>query len=179
MRSETVSETPKCPYCGGEMVYQFDSSLMTNKEKIIYRGYFCCPNCHSRAPVVSELSELETIEEVEDEAHLMAMERIEQENRVLTLEEARNAEVDTFGTAMHWLELKIHPYKCEGEEIRHAVLAVSIFFENESEDGEADVMYSCTGEPSAWLFQKEYGKRWRCWLRKPTKEEMEGTPWEA
>ena len=73
-----MSETPKCPYCGGEMVYQFDSSLMTNKEKIIYRGYFCCPNCHSRAPVVSELSELETIEEVEDEAHLMAMERVEQ-----------------------------------------------------------------------------------------------------
>ena len=69
MRSETVSETPKCPYCGGEMVYQFDSSLMTNKEKIIYRGYFCCPNCHSRAPVVSELSELETIEEVEDDTH--------------------------------------------------------------------------------------------------------------
>lgn len=24
-----------------------------------------------------------------------------------------------------------------------------------------------------------YGKTWRCWLRKPTKEEMEGTPWEA
>lgn len=26
---------------------------------------------------------------------------------------------------------------------------------------------------SAW-----YGEGWRCWLRKPTKEEMEGTPWE-
>lgn len=24
-----------------------------------------------------------------------------------------------------------------------------------------------------------YGKEWRCWLRKPTKEEMEGTPWES
>ena len=23
-----------------------------------------------------------------------------------------------------------------------------------------------------------YGKEWRCWLRKPTKEEMGGTPWE-
>lgn len=24
-----------------------------------------------------------------------------------------------------------------------------------------------------------YGKTWRCWLRKPTKEEMEATPWES
>ena len=166
-----------CPYCGKAMNYQFDSSLMANKGKIIYRGYFCCTNCHSRAPVVSELSELETIEEVEDEAHLMAMERVEQENRVLTLEEARNAEVDTFGTVMHWLELKIRPYRYEDEEIKCAVLSVSIFFEDESEDGVQDVMYSCTGEPEAWLRQRDYGRSWRCWLRKPTKEEMEATPW--
>lgn len=25
----------------------------------------------------------------------------------------------------------------------------------------------------------DYGKHWRSWLRKPTKEEMEGTPWES
>lgn len=24
-----------------------------------------------------------------------------------------------------------------------------------------------------------YGETWRCWLRKPTEEEMEGTPWES
>ncbi len=24
-----------------------------------------------------------------------------------------------------------------------------------------------------------YGETWRCWLRKPTKEEMEGTPWKS
>lgn len=24
-----------------------------------------------------------------------------------------------------------------------------------------------------------YGKRWRCWLRKPTREEMEAVPWEG
>ncbi len=26
---------------------------------------------------------------------------------------------------------------------------------------------------------QDYGETWRCWLRKPTKEEMEGTPWES
>ena len=146
---------------------------MTNKEKIIYRGYFCCPNCHSRAPVVSELSELETIEEVEDEAHLMAMERVETKNRVLTLEEVRNAEKDTFDIAMHWLELKFEPYKYEGEETTCAVFAVSMFFDDESDD----VLYSSAGMTDYYLYKNEYGKKWRCWLRKPTKEEMEGTPW--
>ena len=154
-----MNNTPKCPGCGADM------ELMHLWKDVLC--YACKCGWDSPAGIDSE------------SALRMAMRRAEPKNRVLTLEEARNAEVDTFGTAMHWLELKIHPYKCEGEEIRHAVLAVSIFFENESEDGEADVMYSCTGEPSAWLFQKEYGKRWRCWLRKPTKEEMEGTPWES
>ena len=152
-----MTEIPKCPGCGREMVPIED----------FHKYFYACLDCGWKSPYGQN----------EKEGLDLALKRAEPKNRVLTLEEARNAEVDTFGTAMHWLELKIHPYKCEGEEIRHAVLAVSIFFENESEDGEADVMYSCTGEPSAWLFQKEYGKRWRCWLRKPTKEEMEGTPW--
>ena len=155
-----MSETPKCPGCGADM--ELMQMHLCNPA-----FYYACAKCGWDSPIAID----------SESAFRMALRRAEPKNRVLTLEEARNAEVDTFGTAMHWLELKIHPYKCEGEEIRHAVLAVSIFFENESEDGEADVMYSCTGEPSAWLFQKEYGKRWRCWLRKPTKEEMEGTPW--
>ncbi len=29
------------------------------------------------------------------------------------------------------------------------------------------------------FFEPTYGKKWRCWLRKPTEEEMEGTPWES
>ena len=29
------------------------------------------------------------------------------------------------------------------------------------------------------FFEPTYGEEWRCWLRKPTKEEMEGTPWES
>lgn len=28
------------------------------------------------------------------------------------------------------------------------------------------------------FYEPTYGEEWRCWLRKPTKEEMEGTPWE-
>lgn len=164
MRSETVSETPKCPYCGGEMAYQFDSSLMTNKEKIIYRGYFCCPNCHSRAPVVSELSELETIEEVEDEAHLMAMERVEQENRVLTLEELKAYCEGGADAAPLWYDSKDY-----SDVNRWMVIDLP----KHAFGSAATVNCFVNGH----FFEPTYGEEWRCWLRKPTKEEMEGTPW--
>ena len=29
------------------------------------------------------------------------------------------------------------------------------------------------------FFEATYGEKWRCWLRKPTKEEMENHPWEG
>lgn len=156
---EAMSETPKCPGCGADM------ELMH-----LCKAAFCyaCTKCGWDSPIGID----------SESAFRMAMRRAEPKNRVLTLEDARNAEVDTFGTAMHWLELKIRPYRYEGEEIKCAVLSVSIFFEDESEDGVQDVMYSCTGEPDAWLHQRDYGRSWRCWLRKPTKEEMEATPWE-
>lgn len=31
----------------------------------------------------------------------------------------------------------------------------------------------------AWYADYTYGETWRCWLRKPTPEEMANTPWEA
>lgn len=99
-------------------------------------------------------------------------------NRVLTLQEVRNAEADTFGTVMHWLELQFEPYKYEGEEITCAVFAASMVFEDESEDDhKTDVLYSSAGLPDDYLLQNEYGKKWRCWLKKPTQKEMEETPW--
>ena len=146
------------------MVYQFDSSLMTNKEKIIYRGYSCCPNCHSRAPVVSELSELETIEEVEDEAHLMAMERVEQENRVLTLEELKAYCEGGADAAPLWYDSKDY-----SDVNRWMVIDLP----KHAFGSAATVNCFVNGH----FFEPTYGEEWRCWLRKPTKGEMEGTPW--
>lgn len=139
-------------------------------------AWYQCVTCDSASPHIEFPLSCAT-SKIEETTLAVALRRAEPENCVLTLEDARNAEVDTFGTTMHWLELKIRPYRCEGEEIKCAVLSVSIFFEDESEDGVQDVMYSCTGEPEAWLRQRDYGRSWRCWLRKPTAEEMEETPW--
>lgn len=171
---EAMSETPKCPYCGDRMALHV---LPHTTEQEFFSAWYQCVTCESTSPRVEFIGNTSQTK-IEERLQAVSSSRAEPKNRVLTLEEARNAEVDTFGTAMHWLELKIRPYRCEGEEIKCAVLSVSIFFEDESEDGVPDVMYSCTGEPEAWLRQRDYGRSWRCWLRKPTKEEMEETPWE-
>lgn len=149
---------------------------LTTPDWGLLSAQYKCMTCESTSPRIEFPGDTAN-DEIIERLQAAAMRHAEPKNRVLTLEEARNAEVDTFGTAMHWLELKIRPYRYEDKVIKCAVLSVSIFFEDESEDGVPDVMYSCTGEPDAWLRQRDYGRSWRCWLRKPTKEEMEGTPW--
>ena len=41
---------------------------------------------------------------------------------------------------------------------------------------ESHRMYFDSGR--AWYADYTYGETWRCWLRKPTPEEMANTPWE-
>lgn len=123
--------------------------------------YYGCGNCVGTM-MTDALAYIEQLES-----------RAEPKNRVLTLEEIRNAEKDTFDIAIHWLELKFEPYKYEGKETTCAIFAVSMYFDDESDD----VLYSSADMPDYYLRKKEYGKKWRCWLRKPAEEEMKGTPW--
>lgn len=43
-------------------------------------------------------------------------------------------------------------------------------------EGKSHRMYFDGGR--AWYADYTYGETWRCWLRKPTPEEMANTPWE-
>lgn len=96
-----------------------------------------------------------------ESAFRMAMHRVEPKNRVLTLEE-----VDAH---------------CEG-----GADAAPLWVEF---DGGANgwVLIAPVRETRKMDFVSKllvtmgilYGKEWRCWLRKPTKEEMEATPWES
>lgn len=91
-------------------------------------------------------------------AFRMALRRAEPKNRVLTLEEATGSDEPV------WLEAMSRVFiadVCVSPDARMAQIQTI---------GEA----SC-----AYLPLCDYGVLWRCWLRKPTKEEMEGTPWEA
>lgn len=149
-----MSETPKCPGCGADM-------------ELIHlcNAAFCyvCTKCGWDSPVGID----------SESAFRMAMRRAEPKNRVLTLEEVRNAEKDAFDFTIHWLELKFEAYKCEDEETTCAIFAVSMYFDDESDD----VIYSPSYVTDYYLLKNQYGKKWRCWLRKPTEAERRETPW--
>lgn len=90
-----------------------------------------------------------------ESAFRMAMHRVEPKNRVLTLEELKNH------AGFLWNENR---FESEGEPA---------YAEN-------DFLYVGNGNVDLKLnISKIYGRRWRCWLRKPTEEETEGTPWEG
>lgn len=149
-----MSEKPKCPGCGADM------ELMH-----LCKAAFCyaCTKCGWDSPIGID----------SESAFRMASRRAEPKNRVLTLEEVRNTEKDAFDFMMHWLELKFEPHKCKGEETESAIFAVSMYFDDESDD----VIYSPAYVTDYYLLKNQYGKKWRCWLRKPTEAERRETPW--
>lgn len=88
-------------------------------------------------------------------AFRMAMRRAEPKNRVLTLEELK------VYTGFLWNENR---FESEGEPA---------YAEN-------DFLYVGNGNVDLKLnISKIYGRRWRCWLRKPTETERWETPWES
>lgn len=93
-----------------------------------------------------------------ESAFRMAMLRAEPKNRVLTLEELKNH------AGFLWNENRYDSFESEGEPA---------YAEN-------DFLYAGNGNVDLKLNISEiYGRRWRCWLRKPTKAERLGTPWEG
>lgn len=93
-----------------------------------------------------------------ESAFRMAMRRAEPKNRVLTLEEATGSDEPV------WLEAMSRVFiadVCVAPDARMVQIQTI---------GKA----SCEYLPLC-----DYGVLWRCWLRKPTEEEMEETPWES
>jgi len=83
----------------------------------------------------------------------LALKRTEPKNRVLTLEELK------VYTGFLWNENR---FESEGEPA---------YAEN-------DFLYVGNGNVDLKLnISKIYGRRWRCWLRKPTETERWETPW--
>ena len=109
--------------------------------------YYACAKCGWDSPV-----------DVDSEsAFRMAMRRVEPKNRVLTLEEVVR------GKAMWY------------EERTRQVARVVILGYAQNEPGFTKLIGYLANE----FYRRDdtYNVFWRCWLRKPTKEEMEGTPW--
>lgn len=96
-----------------------------------------------------------------ESAFRMAMRRAEPKNRVLTLEEvdahceggadAAPLWVEFDGGINRWVLIAPARETCKMDFVSKYLAMMGILYE----------------------------KEWRCWLRKPTKEEMEATPWES
>lgn len=101
-----------------------------------------------------------------ESAFRMAMRRTEPKNRVLTLEEVEAYCEGGADVTPLWYERKDH-----SDINRWMVIDLP-----ELAFGSAATVKRLV---NSQLFEPTYGEKWRCWLRKPTEEETEGTPWEA
>ncbi len=147
-----MSKTPKCPYCGDKMELMIVSPECINGTST---AWYQCVVCESSSPT-SECPANAPRKEIVKKALTLALHRAEPKNRVLTLEELKNH------AGFLWNENRYGSFDSEGEPA---------YVEN-------DFLYAGNGNVDLKLnIAKTYGKHWRCWLRKPTKKEMEATPW--
>lgn len=154
-----MSETPKCPYCGDKMIlhifpHKYHAPLTS--------AWYQCVTCDSVSPRL-EFSRSCATSNIEETTLAVTLRRIEpKNNHALTLEE-------------------VSAHCAEGED------AMPLWLENRKKKDVSRWMLTDTPEfvcdsrmTVKYLLDTKmqgYGETWRCWLRKPTEEEMEGTPW--
>lgn len=151
-----MTETPKCPYCGGEMALRVYEEL---KNKWRWSAWYICKECYSMGPLASECEEKSYAEEM---ALVYTLHRTEPEMRPLTLEEII-AELENKGWDVVWME-------CQA--LRDAVPMCPSHRRGDEAFFLAPYIRACTEALS------NYSKTWRCWPRKPTPEQMAAEKWE-
>lgn len=154
--------TPRCPYCGEEM----------RENGSISHRWYMCPYCLSAGPrkiidMTGYPNEELAVVDATQKAREAAMKHWQEPNRVLTLEEIISKVSDASSGVPVWVEhindtgQKL-AWKLSGwQVVRDAERCVLIF----------EIGYS--------VDTRNINKTWRCWLRKPTQEEMKAIPWES
>lgn len=136
--------TPRCPYCGGEMKNRVLSDY----------GMLCfwrCPKCRATSPSANTA----------EDAYTAAIQRWQEPNSVLTLEEVRGHCKQGADAAPLWVEVHNSPSMSRWM----VVCPPDEAFCNDT------IRNYCRSLASV------YKKSWRCWLRKPTAEEIAAMPW--
>lgn len=111
--------------------------------------WYECRECNAKGPT----------EKTPVEAFSAALHRAEPENRLLTLGEAQQISSEDGGT---WLE----------EKTAWGLAHITPI------DNQTGACYIYTFFAKFPLMAEKYGKTWRCWLRKPTPEQMAAEKWE-
>lgn len=152
---------PKCPYCGAKMALQNNMSWLSPEDvKESTRYWYCCgrASCWSISPS----------RHTAVEAYRAAMTRYEEPNRVLTLDEVFVIACNDYNT-----EQETAMYlECREDNEGYAIVT-----DVETDGSKILLEFSGVGG-GVKQNEKDYGSLWRCWRRKPTKNERENTPWE-
>lgn len=148
---------PRCPYCGSEM----------NENLFAYGngGGWCnfeCPNCGATSP---KKENSESCNKAEFAAYFVAKKRWQEPNRALTLEEV-TADTEKEDWSFMWIERKY--------DEKYALQYCGWYATDTWV-----ILVLPANEKKIYELKSDYGKTWRCWLRKPTTEEMANTPWGA
>lgn len=138
---------PRCPYCGEPMGLEYNS-------KSVY--WYECYKCGATTPT----------EEAEQAAYEAAMQRWQEPNRVLTLDEVKQAE-------SVWMEFILFDGTTRAE---HRLVYNPEISDKTNSFTACAALVNRLGEMEDILLNG-YNEFWRCWLRKPTAEEMATTPW--
>ena len=146
---EKEKPAPRCLLCGEEMHlgYAFTSNIVEGHKR--KWRYYC--KCGLWFPLM----------DTPEEALFIAQKRWQEPNRVLTLEEVKEQRTV-------WLE-KVDFYPVPAIFYSYRYPHHSVFggkFEGR-DDFDDNNLYD----------NEDYRVAWRCWLRKPSAEEMSTTPW--
>lgn len=152
---------PKCPYCSAEMSLEDNEDVLfgifADEEKMYW--YQCnTPSCGIHSPA----------KHTKVGAYIAAMSRWQGPNRVLTLDEVLVTACDDCNTEQETVMYLEYREDYEG---------YAIVTDLEMDGSKILFEFSgigCGGKQN----EKDYGSIWRCWRRKPTKNERENTPWE-
>ena len=133
------------------------TSLLTPERDLI-SAWYQCVTCESTSPRI-EFSGDTANDKIIERLQAVLSRRVEPKNRVLTLEEVAKSEVMWYN-----------------DRLRTGTLVV-IRACGQYKPDITRLVNHCGYE-----FYREnasYNDFWRCWLHKPTEEEMEATPWES
>lgn len=155
-----MNNTPKCPYCGDRMEIHV---LPHTTEQEFFSAWCQCVTCESTSPRIKFIGNTSQTK-IEERLQAVSSRRVEPKNRVLTPEELKAYCEGGTDAAPLWYDSKDY-----SDVNRWMVIDLP----KHAFGSAATVNCFVNGH----FFEPTYGEEWRCWLRKPTKEEMEATPW--
>lgn len=149
-----------CPYCGAKMLLKNEIFNLQATDGNRARYWYRCRNegCECDSPT----------RETAEEAYKAAMKRRQEPNRVLTLDELLEIACDDYNTEQETVMYLEYREDYEG---------YAIVTDLETDGSKILLEFSGIGGGGKQN-EKDYGSLWRCWRRKPTKNERENTPWE-